>query len=217
MRQCMRRARGFTLIELLVVIAIIAILIALLLPAVQAAREAARRAQCINNLKQLGLAVHNYVSANNVFPAQSIKNTSYWAWEPSWAAAVLPHLEQQPLYNAINFSVPMLDLGGFTGASFSQNTTVGLTFIASLTCPSDSLVHPASFAGVQYAQTNYAGNYGGPAMITSCNGLIVPNKGDSFVTSNNLAPISLAAVTDGLTNTALFSEHLIGYGVGLDN
>src|ERR1700757_3886073 len=82
--------RAFTLIELLVVIAIIAVLIALLLPAVQAAREAARRAQCINNLKQLGLAVHNYVSIHNVFPCQSIQNTSQWAWEPSWVAAILP-------------------------------------------------------------------------------------------------------------------------------
>src|ERR1700757_4341166 len=95
--------RAFTLIELLVVIAIIAVLIALLLPAVQSAREAARRAQCVNNLKQLGLAVHNYVSQTNVFPNQTLQNTTYWAWEPSWAALILPHLEQLPLYNAINF------------------------------------------------------------------------------------------------------------------
>src|ERR1700690_2465076 len=91
---------GFTLIELLVVIAIIAVLIALLLPAVQAAREAARRAQCVNNLKQLGLASHNYVSINNVFPCQSIQNTTYWAWEPSWVAAILPMMEQTPIYNS---------------------------------------------------------------------------------------------------------------------
>ena len=93
------------------VIAIIAVLIALLLPAVQAAREAARRAQCVNNLKQLGLAVHNYISQTNVYPNQTIQNTSYWAWEPSWAALILPQIEQTPVYNAINFNVPMLDLG----------------------------------------------------------------------------------------------------------
>src|ERR1700751_1029067 len=110
----MRRQSAFTLIELLVVIAIIAVLIALLLPAVQAAREAARRAQCLNNLKQLGLAAHNYVSINNVYPAQSLQNPSQWAWEPSWVAAILPQMEQTPVYNAINFSLPMLELGFIT-------------------------------------------------------------------------------------------------------
>ena len=79
----LRRRSAFTLIELLVVIAIIAVLIALLLPAVQAAREAARRAQCTNNLKQLGLAAHNYISIHNVYPSQSINNANTWAWEPS--------------------------------------------------------------------------------------------------------------------------------------
>jgi prepilin-type N-terminal cleavage/methylation domain-containing protein/prepilin-type processing-associated H-X9-DG protein len=213
--KCARR--GFTLIELLVVIAIIAVLIALLLPAVQSAREAARRAQCVNNLKQLGLAVHNYASANNVFPNQTLQNTTYWAWEPSWAAFLLPNLEQGPLYNAINFSVPMLDLGPFTGVSFPQNTTAGLTFLPTFICPSESIVHPASFTGVEYAQTSYAGNYGGPAMMTSCNGLIVPGKGDIYVKTNGTGTLSLATCTDGLSNTALFSEHLLGYGTGLDN
>jgi prepilin-type N-terminal cleavage/methylation domain-containing protein/prepilin-type processing-associated H-X9-DG protein len=208
--------RGFTLIELLVVIAIIAVLIALLLPAVQAAREAARRASCVNNLKQLGLAAHNYISQNNVFPNQTIQNTTYWAWEPSWAAAILPMLEQQPIYNAINFSVPMLDLGAFTGASFPQNTTCGLTFLPTFICPSESIVHQAGYQLVEYAQTSYAGNYGGPAMLTSCNGLIVPAKGDLYIKSPGTGSISIAAVTDGTSNTAMFSEHLLGAGNGLD-
>jgi prepilin-type N-terminal cleavage/methylation domain-containing protein/prepilin-type processing-associated H-X9-DG protein len=212
-----RPRRGFTLIELLVVIAIIAVLIALLLPAVQAAREAARRAQCVNNLKQLGLAVHNYIAQNNVFPSQTLQNTTYWAWEPSWAAAMLPMLEQQPLYNAINFSVPMLDLGQFTGASFPQNTTAGLTFLPTFICPSESLIHQAGAQLVEYAQTNYAGNYGGPAMLTSCNGLIVPGKGDLYVKTPGTGSISIAAVTDGTSNTAMFSEHLLGFGSGLDD
>ena len=94
-----RIRRGFTLIELLVVIAIIAVLIALLLPAVQAAREAARRAQCTNNLKQIGLALHNYHSAVNSFP---------WGdgpWWIEWSAhtLLLPYMEQTPIYNALNF------------------------------------------------------------------------------------------------------------------
>jgi prepilin-type N-terminal cleavage/methylation domain-containing protein/prepilin-type processing-associated H-X9-DG protein len=210
--------RGFTLIELLVVIAIIAVLIALLLPAVQSAREAARRAQCTNNLKQLGLAAHNYISINNVYPSQSIQNTTTWSWEPSWVAAILPMMEQTPMYNAINFNLPMLEIGFVTPVATggTANSTAGLATILSLLCPSESLSHPISFGG-DWAQTNYAGNYGGPGMITSCNGIIVPSKGDQFVSSPNLGPVSIAAVVDGTSNTAMFSEHLLGAGNGLDS
>ena len=107
----MYRKRGFTLIELLVVIAIIAVLIALLLPAVQAAREAARRMQCVNNLKQIGLALHNYHSANDCFPMGSGSGVLTYPPPPyqakeCWAVhgAILQFLEQMPLYNAINFN-----------------------------------------------------------------------------------------------------------------
>src|SRR5271167_1870759 len=103
------RSAGFTLIELLVVIAIIAVLIALLLPAVQSAREAARRIQCTNNLKQIGLALHNYHSTANVFPPGCSANlfttgNTYFSWV-GWSAQglMLPYLEQGPLYNAANF------------------------------------------------------------------------------------------------------------------
>src|SRR5437868_3052414 len=105
----MRRSnRGFTLIELLVVIAIIAVLIGLLLPAVQSAREAARRSQCVNNLKQIGLAVHNYVSQTNVLPPSCNWPTGHqnnWELVSSWAVAILSHLEQQNLYNAYNVDI----------------------------------------------------------------------------------------------------------------
>src|SRR2546423_439406 len=109
-----RNRRGFTLIELLVVIAIIAVLIALLLPAVQSAREAARRSQCTNNLKQMGLAFHNYHSANNAFPPAKIYSGScYWSnagaglvLNTTAFSMILGYMEQTPLYNAYNFSQP---------------------------------------------------------------------------------------------------------------
>ena len=210
--QTARRSRGFTLIELLVVIAIIAILIALLLPAVQAAREAARRAQCLNNLKQMGLAAHNYISTHNVYPSQTINNTGGWSWEPTWIAATLPNLEQNAVYNAINFNLPMLELGFLTSSTAGglANSTAGLSQLANMYCPSESLKHSALFTG-NWGGTNYAGNYGGPGSIASASGIIVPSKGDTFVPSNNLGPISLASVTDGSSNTAMYSEHLLGY------
>src|SRR5881227_3535901 len=112
---CSDRRRGFTLIELLVVIAIIAVLIALLLPAVQSAREAARRAQCTNNLKQIGLAMHNYHSAYGTFPMGVSASLNTWnsshcgcsaqiTWN-GWSvhSMLLPYLEATPVYNAINF------------------------------------------------------------------------------------------------------------------
>ena len=125
----MHQRRAFTLIELLVVIAIIAVLIALLLPAVQSAREAARRMQCVNNLKQIGLALFNYESANGAFPPGYIDYQNNPNYTPDldmgpgwgWAAMSLPFLEQQPLYNAINFSL------GITNASNSTAVLTSLT------------------------------------------------------------------------------------------
>jgi prepilin-type N-terminal cleavage/methylation domain-containing protein/prepilin-type processing-associated H-X9-DG protein len=156
------RRRGFTLIELLVVIAIIGVLIALLLPAVQSAREAARRAQCTNNLKQIGLAVHNYLSANDSVPPLMIiyspvgtRNTAQ-AFSPQ--ARMLPYLEQASMYNAINFDVgPRWGSGdgNIVNSMFGStadcdvwgliNATATANQITSFLCPSDTQLSNLTF------------------------------------------------------------------------
>src|SRR6266704_1989361 len=129
--------KGFTLIELLVVIAIIAILIALLLPAVQQAREAARRSQCKNNLKQMGLALHNYHEVANTFPYAYMVNPANFD-SNSWGVMVLPYLDQSPLYNQFNCSVPAINEAaafGFPAAVAQQNIAVISTSLPVFRCP----------------------------------------------------------------------------------
>jgi prepilin-type N-terminal cleavage/methylation domain-containing protein/prepilin-type processing-associated H-X9-DG protein len=179
-----RHGSGFTLIELLVVIAIIAVLIALLLPAVQAAREAARRAQCVNNLKQLGIAMHNYHDVVGSFP------TSFWrnskdagstgnvdnSNRHSWFAMILPYVEQTNVYNAMNFS---LAVGGRLYAPDGKtvllancgpyNATAAMTPINLFMCPSDPGPVIAKYARVDQGvgpsnnsgpKLSYVGNFG---------------------------------------------------------
>jgi prepilin-type N-terminal cleavage/methylation domain-containing protein/prepilin-type processing-associated H-X9-DG protein len=206
-----RIRRGFTLIELLVVIAIIAVLIALLLPAVQAAREAARRAQCVNNLKQLGLAVHNYISQQNAFPpfAASYSNVGYWqAWPLGWTVATLPQTEGTAMYNALNFVY-----GGWD----AQNTTISESQVNTLLCPSENRPAP-SWPGTRLS---YAANFSGPASVMSWSGVIVPMRRDARGSDSgdgrnpsppNIATFGIEGVVDGTSNTAMFSEKLVGYG-----
>lgn len=217
------RRLGFTLIELLVVIAIIAVLIALLLPAVQAAREAARRSQCVNNMKQLGIAMHNYHDVVGKLPWGS----GAWGWN-DWSAQalMLPYLEQTTVYNSINFmfvagqgSIPDND-------SANRNTTGTYIKINTFLCPSDQdrLTTP-------YGHINYRANSGGfPACFVGGQGS-TPTSGSTSslsglfqwvgVNETNtpssgqpaFSGVNFSAITDGLSNTAAFGERVLGLGV----
>jgi len=148
------RPRGFTLIELLVVIAIIAVLIALLLPAVQQARESARRTQCKNNMKQLGLALHNYHDTFNLFPmSYGQGNYAESGRMVSWITGLLPYFDQAPLYSSIDFNLPV--------NGNAANTAAAQTILPGVLCPSDSsnnngkLNGRANVGNVYWAVTNY--------------------------------------------------------------
>ena len=213
--------RGFTLIELLVVIAIIAILIALLLPAVQQAREAARRSQTRNNLKQIGLALHNYHDAFQTFPSGWIGVTggqphvdgiSGWGW----GAMLLPHLDQAPLYNTINFSLPVWD---------SANATARTTPLAVFRSPSDpekarfTISSAANTPLAELATANYVGNFGTGAVpaglaLDDCEG-----QAAGFVCSGNgvfhhNSRARIGDIVDGTSNTMLAGERRTSEALG---
>jgi prepilin-type N-terminal cleavage/methylation domain-containing protein/prepilin-type processing-associated H-X9-DG protein len=199
------RPSGFTLIELLVVIAIIAVLIALLLPAVQAAREAARRAQCVNNLMQVILAVKNYETSHEVLPPGSINPTGPIANKPpgyhhNWISQVLPFLEYRNVSQHMNFNVSVYD---------PANSSVRAVQLNSFVCPSDArvnfgpsilsngptVVSPSSYAGV---------HHDGEAPIDTT------NHGVFFLNSR----VRYEEIGDGSAQTIFIGEHLISADLG---
>jgi prepilin-type N-terminal cleavage/methylation domain-containing protein/prepilin-type processing-associated H-X9-DG protein len=219
MEMTMRR-RGFTLIELLVVIAIIAVLIALLLPAVQAARAAARRAQCVNNLKQLGLAMHNYHNTIGTFPiglmgfrsvtgytlGTAANNRRTWAW------MILPYIEQGAAFGSLNFSLPFNNHAQDTVIKFIPSTFL---------CPADPNMGFIDVGSYPVRKVNYMVNWGnthyfqgipttppnnpfaGPLIANES----VPFLGAPFAMDNTFG---IQTITDGTSNTLLMSEVKVG-------
>jgi prepilin-type N-terminal cleavage/methylation domain-containing protein/prepilin-type processing-associated H-X9-DG protein len=220
--------RGFTLIELLVVIAIIAVLIALLLPAVQSAREAARRMQCTNNLKQIGLACHNYHTANNTFPiggspggpqtSPAAGDLSPWnCW--SAQALILSFMEQGPMYNAINFSWSPFPTGQYT----PLNLTVANRVVGAYLCPSDPFSGSGQNANLSEgggSLNNYAASLGGDLNMGGwgwTNTQTAQYYNWQPLGTNGLftawcQSYGVQSCTDGTSNTILFAEWLVGDG-----
>lgn len=228
MKKSIPRRLGFTLVELLVVIAIIGILVGLLLPAVQAAREAARRMQCTNNLKQIGLALHNYESAHRSFPRAFTlarpaipvaNNDSVEAW--GWTVAILPFIEQDPLYTALNAGSVSLADRLAKAATYPQAPIIPLlqTRLPGYECPSDANQQQAKadrhFGGGwgtaqgghgqwQPGITNYISNRGtrdNPQEELDTFGMFMENRN-----------IRLGDVSDGTSNTFLVGERDSKYG-----
>lgn len=223
------RRRGFTLIELLVVIAIIAILIALLLPAVQQAREAARRSQCRNNLKQIGLALHNYMeTAQTRFPPGNVASNQ-GGWGASWIPRILPYMEASAVYNKLSFkgvhhgwvwNDAASSTTGSNPAGYQNGLALSTVTLTSLWCPSSPLEQKRPAGSFSIDSSSYYGIMGAtdgngfvnPAnRVANCCGCCGGQQATGQIASGGMfVPIDarkIAEVSDGTSNVIFIGEH----------
>lgn len=197
-----KKHAGFTLVELLVVIAIIGILVGLLLPAVQAAREAARRMQCSNNLKQMGLAMHNYESTYKRFPSGNMVGASF-SVGLSVHARLLPYMEQAAMYNMVDFNFAY---------NHANNNAARLQNVSGFMCPSDNFTMlPTTLGGPNSYYANSGTNIlaGSPPTLSSDPNFGMPECNGVYYRDSKVRP---GDVIDGLSNTVAFSERIAGDG-----
>ena len=210
------KKRGFTFVEVLVVVGLIAVSMALMLPAMQRSRQDARRAQCKNNLKQLGLALHNYHDTFMVFPPGwvSREEAPGVGARIGWQTCILPFVDQAPLYNQIDFNKPPHEADGKPRQAF-------LTFLPLYRCPVDPAPDLNTLRG-GYATSNYSGNYGDvppPRLRPLGLGDFWPGAVDAPMKSRGIfarnSSVGLRDITDGTSNTLLVDERGFASGAGI--